>query len=364
VTEGLTRRGILCFLPAAIAWAKPPAKASSPPAAIGKFVRFFDPVTETPVVRLTDPAFNSSLPAPTNRFISVKSRYLLFSSDQDGHYAPFQLNLRTGALEKLIQPADLATHSLCLDEAQKAIYFLDGNKLVEFTYAGRKSRTLVEGVSDFSMGRGLSELVLLRGGQLEFWPSGAAYAPHAAVSWCLIRPGGKGCPFGLTDGAGAQQFWYLPSSQSGQNARDPVMLAQGNISNPVWSPGGESLLFLREVPTGTASVPEIHSVNPETATEQRITSTSQFAAFSPNADGSVFIGASRSKAQPFVTLLLPSVQRELALCEHRAKDPKSVSPVFSPDSRRVYFQSDHTGKSTLFSVNVELLIEPTAAGAA
>ncbi len=77
----------------------------------------------------------------------------------------------------------------------------------------------------------------------------------------------------------------------------------------------------------------------------------------------MFVGASRSKAQPTVILLLRSPQRELTLCEHRASHPVSVSPAFSPDSRRVYFQSDHQGKSALYSVNVELLVEPTAPSA-
>jgi oligogalacturonide lyase len=82
--------------------------------------------------------------------------------------------------------------------------------------------------------------------------------------------------------------------------------------------------------------------------------------FAPNADASVFVGASRSKAQPTVILLLRSTKREMTLCEHHDTHPKSVAPTFSPDSRRVYFQSDHEGKPALYSVNVELLVEPTA----
>jgi oligogalacturonide lyase len=118
-------------------------------------------------------------------------------------------------------------------------------------------------------------------------------------------------------------------------------------------------LLLRDVPAGNVFVSEIHEIIPETGAEQCVARTSQFAAFAPNSDGSVYVGASRSKAQPTVILLVRSVQRELTLCEHRASRPVSVSPVFSPDSRRVYFQSDHQGKSALYSVNVELLVEPT-----
>jgi oligogalacturonide lyase len=120
------------------------------------------------------------------------------------------------------------------------------------------------------------------------------------------------------------------------------------------------LLFLREVQAGVL-LSEIHEVNPDTGAEQRVAPTSQYAAFAPNGDASVFVGASRSKAQPNIVLLLRTVNREFTLCEHRASHPALVSPVFSPDSRRVYFQSDHQGKSALYSVNVELLVEPTQA---
>ena len=48
----------------------------------------------------------------------------------------------------------------------------------------------------------------------------------------------------------------------------------------------------------------------------------------------------------------------MTLCQHHASRPASVSPVFSPDARRVYFQSDEEGKEAIYSVNVELLVEP------
>ena len=122
------------------------------------------------------------------------------------------------------------------------------------------------------------------------------------------------------------------------------------------------MLFLRDV-EGRAGVKlsEIHEVSTDSPREECVASTSSFAAFAPNGDASVFVGASRSKAQPTVILLVRSVRRELTLCEHRARDARAVSPVFSPDSRRVYFQSDHEGKRALYSVNVELLVEPTPA---
>jgi hypothetical protein len=103
---------------------------------------------------------------------------------------------------------------------------------------------------------------------------------------------------------------------------------------------------------------EIHEVGIAGVDEQSVVSTSQFASFAPNFDASVFVGASRSKAQPNVVLLLRNAKREMTLCQHRASIPAAVSPAFSPDARRVYFQSDNEGKPALYSVNVELLVEP------
>jgi oligogalacturonide lyase len=121
-------------------------------------------------------------------------------------------------------------------------------------------------------------------------------------------------------------------------------------------------LFLREVPKNDVFISEVREVKPEEGKERCVSKTSQFAAFSPNEDDSVFVGASRSKAQPNIILLLRSAQRELTLCEHHSSNPMDVRPAFSPDSRRVYFQSNREGKPAIYSVNVEQLVEPTAAG--
>jgi Tol biopolymer transport system component len=137
-----------------------------------------------------------------------------------------------------------------------------------------------------------------------------------------------------------------------------VLLAKGSVSSPCWSPDGQSVLFLRDTVTPTATLAEIHQVGLDGTGERCVAPTSQFASFSTNFDGSVFVGASRSKAQPNVVLLLRSAKRELTLCQHHSSHPAAVSPAFSPDARRVYFQSDEEGKPAIYSVNVELLVEP------
>ena len=71
------------------------------------------------------------------------------------------------------------------------------------------------------------------------------------------------------------------------------------------------------------------------------------------------MGASASKASPHVLLLVRAVGRELTLCEHRASNPAMVSPIFSPNSRNVFFTSDQHGKPAIYRIAVDKLVEAT-----
>ncbi|MBV8809606.1 MAG: PD40 domain-containing protein [Acidobacteriaceae bacterium] len=361
--QGITRRAMLAMLPGGLAAAasKPVQRTRQLPS-VGEFVRFADPVTETPVVRLTNPVSASVLPAATNRFVSVKDRFLVFSSNRTGRFAPFRVNLRTGVLTQLASPQALDPRSLCLDRAEKLLYFLDGGSLRRVSLVGKKEEPPVTSkISAFSMGASATEFLVLREGTLEYLNGDAVQLIAENVSGeCLIQPGGKGCIFarGASESRDYEnrEYWYAPLKTP-----RPVLtqLAGGRVSDAVWSADGRSILFLREIAKGDIVISEIWEATLETATARCIAPTSQFAVFSPNADDSVFVGASRSRAQRNIILLLRSVRREFTLCEHRSKDAGFASPVFSPDSKRVYFDSDRDGKPAIYSVNVELLVEPT-----
>jgi oligogalacturonide lyase len=73
----------------------------------------------------------------------------------------------------------------------------------------------------------------------------------------------------------------------------------------------------------------------------------------------VFAGASFSRAQPYLLMLVRSVARELTLAEHAAKDAAQVAPVFTPDSQQIFWQSDREGKPCIYSIAVEKLVEAT-----
>jgi len=196
---------------------------------------------------------------------------------------------------------------------------------------------------------------VLRAGLLEqIHGNGSITLADGASGPCLARPGGGGCLFTRPGSGDEKELWYAPMSNPGK----PMLIARGSLSSPQWSANGESVLFLRDVPQASVLLSEVFEVKPEEGVEHCVSKTSQFASFAPNGDVSVFVGASRSRAQPNVLLLLRSTHREMTLCEHRASHPQNVRPIFSPDSRRVYFQSDREGKSAIYSVNVEQLVEP------
>lgn len=266
------------------------------------------------------------------------------------------MDLRTGRARALGEAKDLVARSLCLDSHERTLYLLDGRTVKEVALSNLRVRTLAEDVEDFAVDWTTSQILTVKNGQMVRLHDGAVISTELRGAGELsVRPSGGGCFFRRGESADSRELWYISLNPS----EKPKLLAKGQIWNFIWNPNGASVLFLRDAEVNGVSIPEIHEVSPESDTERTVERTSQFAAFAPNGDGSVFVGASRSKAQPAIDLMLRSPQRELTLCEHRSKEPASVAPVFSPDSRRVYFQSDREGRWALYAVNVERLVEPT-----
>jgi oligogalacturonide lyase len=275
--------------------------------------------------------------------------------------SPFEIDLRTGAIRQVVETNALDPSSLSLDGQGRTLYFLDGGALSGTTVGGRReskrASVIASNIESFGVGTSRVELFGIRERQLVKLQGGeTAVLAENARGPCLVRPGGRGCLFTRSVSPDEREFWYAATNPTGA----PTLVAKGTVSDPCWSADGESVLFLRDVPKNDIFISEVREVKPEEGKESCVSQTSQFAVFGPNKDDSVFVGASRSKAQPNVILLLRSAQRELTLCEHHSSNPAEVRPAFSPDSRRVYFQSDREGKSAIYSVNVEQLVEPTA----
>ena len=66
--------------------------------------------------------------------------------------APFQVDLRNGALRQIAEAEKLDYRSLCLDRSQKAAYFLDGDRILEAALGKGSNQTVAQGVTWFRLG--------------------------------------------------------------------------------------------------------------------------------------------------------------------------------------------------------------------
>jgi oligogalacturonide lyase len=153
---------------------------------------------------------------------------------------------------------------------------------------------------------------------------------------------------------GANELW-LANFDGQRNYR--LKIAGAPFSYAQWTAEGRSILYLSK--PARPALAEIREFTPDSNEDKLVTKTSQYAAFSRNADATVFVGASGSKASPYLFLLIRAVQRELAIAEHKASDPTTCMPVFSPNSHRVFFETDRDGRRCLYSMIVDKLVEET-----
>jgi oligogalacturonide lyase len=148
---------------------------------------------------------------------------------------------------------------------------------------------------------------------------------------------------------------WMVNSDGTQNRK--LKLTAGGIGTPNWSGDGKTLLYLN-FPEDRTQLNNLREFTPDAGTDKMIGKTSQFASFGANRDASVFVGASRNSS-PDVLLFLRAGHSERTMCEHKASNAEAVAPLFSPDSQRIYFQSDRHGKPAIYSMHVEKLVEKT-----
>ncbi|MGA7409206.1 MAG: hypothetical protein WBW33_01910 [Bryobacteraceae bacterium] len=360
----MTRRELLCALPFSSAAFAFQTKQNQPraskgrnklPPSLGEFVAMVDPVTENLVIRLTNPTYTSINPSPQNHHISSKSRFVLYGSDRMGTMCPYHLDLKTAVARQLADTKAFRPDTLAMDLEERNCFFVDGEALQQVNLGNLKARTLAEDVTDFHMNGSGNTLVVVRRGKLERLNGdrGTVLVDNVTTRG-IVSPAGNQVCFAREGGASGTSLWRV-ATEGGE----PVLLAQGAVSCPFWNSDSGSLLFLRQTQGDRGTLTLVREVSLDGRDEGTVAPTSQFISFAPNTDGTVFVGASRSKAQPTVVLLVRSVRREMTLCEHHSSHPDMVRPVFSPNSRRVYFASDRHGKQALYVVNVELLVEPT-----
>ena len=346
--------------------------------------RYADPATELEVVRLTDPAFASGMTAAHLRQFTRRSESLLYWSERYSREIPgespgarqaFLLDLKQGESRQLTQAPALDPFSLSLSPDERSFVFFDGSSLYESPLGNVHPREIhvvpetcvragltiaADGTVLFSeRENGKSRIVsVLRQQSRRILDTDQeieelmARPRHPQI---LYRTRGDAT---LGDSPGGQ-FWLVNSDGSGKRQ---LKTQPGQTGDALWIPSGRTLVYLH-IPEDAKELITLREHAPDDGTDKLLAKTSQFISASPNADASVFTGASRSRATAYVLILLRVARRELTLCEHRASDPAMVKPVFSPDSQSILFVSDRHGRPALYQVHVNRFVEETSADA-
>jgi oligogalacturonide lyase len=309
------------------------------------------------VVRLTSPAFASGLAATHLRQFTKRSDALIYWSERDGTRQLYRLDLKDGDSKQLTAAAALDTNNFSLSPDDRYLYYFDGPALQSISSSGLKPRELYR-ISNGGSSGGISvasdgSVLFAEGSRIlrvGLRNSGPILDAGATIDLVMARPHRTQIAW-RSDG----DLWL--ANEDGGNRRR-ISLEAGTAEHAVWAPSGKTLLYLH-VPEDPKQLISLREVSPDDGADNQVARTSQYATFAPNADASVFAGASRSKASSYILILLRVTRRELALCEHHASDPSLVSVVFAPDSRSVLFVSDRHGKAALYRVPVERFVEET-----
>jgi len=358
-----SRRLFLASIPG-VCVAATAGKGSLSPSVVA---RYADPTTEFPVFRLTDPNHTSALPPHYARAVSHKGNFLLYSSDESGSTQIYRLDLKTGQARRLTDAGNFNLGCFTLAADERSFCYVDNGRLYSSSLTTLRPRQVYQSpegyrptglnITDDGLSAALIEkkdshyrlqwirmidgmaTTLIETDREDDEISDPAPRPRRA-SVLYRRAGG---------------IW-LANVDGKQNYR--LRLTGGQAAAATWSPDGRTVLYLN-IPVDPHKLRNLREFTPDSKEDQAISDTTQYACFERNADGSVFVGASASKASPHVLLLVRTVGREFTLCEHRASDPAKVSPIFSPNSQSVFFVSDQHGKSAIYRIAVDKLVETT-----
>jgi oligogalacturonide lyase len=358
----LTRRAWIFGVPASALLAADVVKGHTVPA---EATRFADPATELDVVRLTSPEHTSQLTSPPLRSIARKLGFFLYSSDRSGTMQAWRMDFKTGESRLLTSAENLDPLSLAMMPDEHGFYYFDGDSLKRSYFANLREAAVYKfeeatghtggfALSDdgmyavFGMETGADSRLLLL--DLVRRTTTELSEQHAEIGDPMFRPHRAQVLYRRDGG-----LWLVDFT--GKNNRRLKTAEGGEIGPARWSPSGRTIFYLHY--PGERELNALRELTPDENSDKLVSKTSQFVQFGINGDASVFVGSSRNPGSPYVLLLLRVNRRELSLCEHHSSDPVAVNPTFSPDSQRIFFQSDKDGKPAIYRIRVEKFVEET-----
>jgi oligogalacturonide lyase len=323
--------------------------------------RTVDPATEFEILRLTDPARSNCYLPPQPLRCFGRGDSLLYCSDRYGAMQAYRMDLGTGESEQITQAVNLdrATAGF-LPDGRNVLYF-DGRTLRAGTNKARDLYAVAEGWQRFG------SFAVAQDGNHAFFveTDGKQYRlrmvglRRPAVSTVVesaepiygVRPRTRraGVLYWRDDGL------YLVNYDGAQNRK--LRTADGLVRQALWTGDGRTAVYLNA--PRERGLPEIRECTPDSNEDKLIGRTSVFLNFAINGDASVFAGVSGNKGSPHILLLVRAAARELTVAEHKATDPSSVVVSFAPNSQRLYYHTDREGKTAIYSIGLERLVEQT-----
>src|SRR5260370_8077984 len=113
------------------------------------------------------------------------------------------------------------------------------------------------------------------------------------------------------------QFWMVNADGSGKRQ---LKTEAGQSRGALWIPSGRTFIYLH-IPEDPKELVTLRENSPDEGTDKVLAKTSQFISASPNADASVFTGASRSRTSAYVLILLRTPRHARILAHHPSPAP-------------------------------------------
>lgn len=357
-----SRRQILGLLPAVASPLRAERGATIPPESHA----YLDRATEFRVTRLTSPAHTSLLSPPCCRSLGLRRDMLLYSSDRTGTFQVYEMDLNRGESRQVTAAQELDPSTVSLLPGDRRFVFFDGPQLVECRFGRTRPRTLAETTPGRTRAAGFSLSGDGRRGALIENEGGTSQVRLVDLKNRRVRvlaQQRRQLHHPILSPDGSQLLAW-----DGDAGLVVITVASGKVTElrapgcqppggACWGDSGTRLIYLTN-PERPGAQTELREYV-LTGADRLVAKTTQYVAFAPNRNGSVFVAASGSKAAPYMFLLLRKTGREFTLCEHRASHPALVNPAFSRDSQTVFFSGDADGKPCLYGMSIKGLVETT-----
>ena len=353
-----SRRGLLAALATTVRAADKPDVI--PPEAR----RYSDSATEFEFIGLTNARAGSAwIPVPPLAAMSGRSNTIVYASDRSGAAQAYRMDLKTLQSRLLTNARQMDPRTLSVTPDDRAVLYFDGDQLMQT--AGRRTRTIYTAEPEwqrgapFAVSEDAAHAALVEQRQNHYRMRVVSIGRQAGntllesdepVRYMRLRPKRPGL---LYNHNGVLTLVNLDGSGSQR-----LKTAEGIAGDAHWSADGRRVHYLL-TPAQSGKPVQLRENFVDTGEDKLVGVSTQIVSFSRNADSTVFAGVSGTKAAPYFLLLLRAARRELTIAEHRASEPSKAAILFSPDSQRVFWQTDREGRPAIYMMALEKFIEKT-----